>query len=282
MPPSSILPTSKDADVLLTFAESLADACGRAVLPYFRANIEIENKSSNDFDPVTQADKRGELAIRDLIERHYPDHGIFGEEFERSNPEAPVQWVIDPIDGTRGFISGVPLWGTLIALCIKNVPVLGIIDHPFTDERFVGLNWDGKIEATYRRGNEATSMQTRNCTSLDQAILTCTTPEMFKTNIERNAFNLVEKSCKLSRYSMDCYGYGLLSFGSIDLVVEASMSPYDILALVPVVRASGGIISDWTGDPDVTNGQVLAAATPQLHEQALAILTKAAQKFSSD
>lgn len=273
---SAAIPTVEDSDVLLTFAEQLAGASGRAILPHFRNVTSVDNKSAHDFDPVTIADKDGEQAIRTLIERHYPDHGIIGEELPPTNPDAPIQWVLDPIDGTRGFISGIPLWGTLIALCVEGTPVLGVIDQPYLSERFIGLDWDGRREATFRHHNTTKPIATSPCAKLEDATIVTTDPALFTDPGERTAYNAVESACKLARYSTDCYGYGLLAAGQIDLVIESGLSDYDYKALLPVIRAAGGTVTDWAGNDNITSGQVVAAATPALHQAALTHLKNAA------
>ncbi|MEM9428973.1 MAG: histidinol-phosphatase [Pseudomonadota bacterium] len=254
---------------LVRVADRMADAARRVVRPYFRAGVAIEDKGSSSFDPVTQADRAVERAMRQVLAEERPQDGILGEE------EAPVAgttgltWVIDPIDGTRAFISGMPTWGVLIALTDVSGPVLGVIDQPFMEERFHGRAG----HASYTRGaEEPRPMVTRQTTDLADAVLFTTFPEI-GTAEERVAFEAVRDRVRMVRYGTDCYGYALLALGQIDLVIEAGLMPYDIQAPIAVVEAAGGVVTDWSGGPAHQGGRALAAATPALHAAALEILT---------
>ncbi len=260
-----------------TFACHLADQSAKITLAHFRSALAVENKAANQhFDPVTEADRRTEHTLRALIHDRYPEHGIRGEEFEDVAAKGPLTWVLDPIDGTRSFIAGVPLWSTLIALDHHTIPVLGLIDLPYLGERFIGLCTDEHRHGEFLTRAGGFALRTRPCTRLDQAVLTCTTPEMFTTERERKAFDRIAGRCRLTRYSMDAYGYGLLAAGQLDLVVESSLAAYDVHALVPIVEAAGGRITDWRGGAPLAGGQVVAAATAELHAQALEHLAPAA------
>jgi len=254
----------------LDLAHLMADAARSAILPYFRRpDLTAENKLEGGFDPVTIADRAGEEAMRALLEAHRPDDAILGEEFGHKPGQSGRVWVLDPIDGTRGFISGTPTWGVLIALSDESGPILGIIDQPYIAERFVGAA--GIAQMTGPRGQ--TRLQTRSTRSLDDAILFTTFPEV-GTPTERQAFEAVAGKVRLTRYGMDCYAYALLAAGQIDLVIEAGLQAYDIQAPIAVVSAAGGVVTDWTGGPVHQGGRCLAAANPDLHAQALAILQR--------
>lgn len=260
--PASAVPT--DIEV----AHLLADAARVAILPHFRkTGLKAENKLSIGFDPVTAADREAETAMRALLARYRPDDGIWGEEFGQQSGTSGRTWVLDPIDGTRGFISGTPTWGVLIALSGADGPFLGIIDQPYTGERFVG--GPGVAEMTGPMGT--VPLATRNTRTLDQAILFTTFPEV-GTAADRAGFMGVSANARLSRYGMDCYAYALLAAGQIDLVIEAGLNAYDIQGPIAVIEAAGGIVTDWQGGPAHQGGRALAAANRTLHAAALDIL----------
>jgi histidinol phosphatase-like enzyme (inositol monophosphatase family) len=242
-----------------TFAESIADETGAIALRYFRRPIAVEAKA--DASPVTEADRKIEELIRRRIRERYPSHGLLGEEHGRDAGSSSLTWVIDPIDGTKSFISGMPTFGTLIALLDGETPVLGIIDHPALRERWVGRA--GKPT----RSNDAVC-RTSTCTNLGDAALYATTPDMFK-GAARKQFEAVSARARLRRFGGDCYAYALLASGFIDAVIEAQLKPYDYMALVPVIEGAGGVITDWRGRPLGLkgDGQVVAAATPALHRE---------------
>lgn len=233
---------------------------------YFRQPLTIENKS--DESPVTIADKSTEELIRKTILENHPDHGILGEEYGIDNPDATYQWVIDPIDGTKSFITGMPLFGTLIGLTRDSNPLMGIIDMPILGERWIGINGETRL-----LNNQ--SCRVSDIKHLDQAKLYCTHPDMY-ANHQLDCFNKLTDEVQLRRFGGDCYAYGLLASGYIDLVVEGDLKYYDILALIPVVEGAGGIITDWRGDPLSSNldGLVVAAATRELHQAAVNILNE--------
>lgn len=251
------------------FLPELAALAARVVLPWFRQPLSVTDKGGRHFDPVTRADREAEQALRAAILARYPDHSILGEEFDEQVGSSAYRWVIDPIDGTRAFISGVPTWGTLVGLCEDNQPVLGMMSQPFVGEIFIG----GGARATLLRGEQAVDLRTRATPSLAQASLFATTPEMF-SGAEWAAFQRVSAAVRLTRFGIDCYAYCLLAAGHIDLVIEAGLGFYDIAPLVPIITAAGGQVSDWRGAPVRTGGRVIAAANASLHASALALLAE--------
>lgn len=249
----------------LRFAETLAEAARPIIQRHFRRPLDIVDKP--DASPVTVADRDAEAAVRALIEKRYPDHGIYGEEHGQVRLDARHVWVIDPIDGTKAFITGMPVFGTLIALCDRGRPILGVIDQPVLDERWLGADGHG---ATLN----GRPIRTSACTRLAEASVYTTTPDMFATDEARRRYERIETAARLRRFGGDCYATGLLAAGHVDLVVEAQLSPYDYMALVPVVENAGGRATDWAGRAldFSSNGEFLAAATPALHAEAQALL----------
>ncbi len=250
-------------------AHRLADVAAAATLPQFRKDIAVDNKASGGFDPVTEADRAAEAAIRQTIETAYPEHGIVGEEFGDSRGGGHYEWVIDPIDGTRSFMSGVPLWTTIIGLRIDGVPRLGLVDQPYIGERFWG--WGDSAWFADRWG-ATKPIRTRSCPALSQATLMTTSPSLMRTAEEYERYRRVEQVVRLFRYGADAYAYCLLASGHIDLVVEANLKPYDIVALVPIIEAAGGTITSWSGGSVNEGGNVVAAGDPALHGEVLAML----------
>lgn len=253
---------------LLDLAHALADAASACAYPYFRsAALGIETKSTQHFDPVTAADRAAETAMRALIARHRPGDAIIGEEFPPKAGTTGLTWVLDPIDGTRAFVSGAPTWGILIGLDAGAGPVLGIIDQPHLRERFVG----GFGEARLHRDGVSDPMRTRACDDLTQATLYTTFPGI-GTEAERRAFERVRDRVRLTRYGFDCYAYALLALGQIDLVIEAGLNTYDIQGPQAVIEAAGGLVTDWRGGPAHHGGRVLAAGDARLHHATMALL----------
>ncbi|SIT79381.1 inositol monophosphatase family protein [Pontibaca methylaminivorans] len=254
-------------------AHRLADAAGDAILPHFRQpELSAVNKlaapGASGFDPVTAADRAAETAMREMLARHRPDDGIWGEEFGRIPGTSGREWVLDPIDGTRAFLSGATTWGVLIALgASSGRPELGIIDQPYTGERFIATDGVAQLQAP----REERRLVTRSTAALDRAILFSTFPGI-GTADERAAFDRVSARVMLTRFGMDCYAYALLAAGHIDLVIEAGLNAYDIQAPIALIEAAGGIVTDWAGAPAWGGGQVLAAANPRLHAAALDLL----------
>jgi len=250
------------------FVARLATASGQAILPFFRARHATEDKSGGGvFDPVTEADRAGEAVMRAQIKRTFPAHGILGEEFGAENAESDYVWVLDPIDGTRAFISGIPVWGTLIGLTCKGVPVYGMMNQPFTGERFSG---DGR-SARYEGPNGPRRLQTRQVETLAEATLMTTSPHLFDDQ-RKLAYQRVESSVRMARYGCDCYAYCMLAAGHVDLVIESGLKPYDIVALIPIIEGAGGVVTSWDGGSAAEGGTVLAAGSQALHRAALALL----------
>lgn len=282
---TSTAPAATCPAEFVELAHCLADAAGKVSSRYFRTPVPVDVKS--DASPVTIADREAELAVRQLIAQRCPDHSIFGEEGgylagDGSGPSSSGSqgtsewlWVIDPIDGTKSFITGKPLFGTLVALLHRGTPVLGIIDQPILKERWLGV-------AGQQSTLNGRPISTRACGSIGDAYLYATTPHMFEGESEA-AFNRVRDAVRIPMYGCDCYAYGLLAAGHADLVVEADLKPYDYMALVPVIQGAGGVVTDWQGQPlrwtvgshgDVTacSGEVLAAGDAEAHRQALELL----------
>jgi len=259
---------SSDRDALIKTAHEMADAAGAVVLPHFRTrNLRMDNKDPDGFDPVTAADRDAERAIRGVLAGRRPDDGILGEELGTVQGSSGLIWVVDPIDGTRGFISGTPTWGVLIAVGAGNGPLFGLIDQPYIGERFVG----GFSEAYMVGPQGRIPLRCRGARELSAATVLTTFPEV-GTDAEAKAFHSLASRCNLTRYGMDCYAYALLAAGQIDLVVEAGLEPYDIQAPMAVVEAAGGIVTDWQGESAHMGGQVLAAANPRIHAAAIETL----------
>ncbi|SFQ95286.1 histidinol-phosphatase [Poseidonocella sedimentorum] len=260
--------SDEDQAAIAALAHRLADAARAEILPRFRqASLITDNKLAQGFDPVTEADRAAERAMRALIEAERPMDGILGEEYGAREGSSGLTWVLDPIDGTRGFISGTPTWGVLIALSDEAGPRFGIIDQPYIGERFEG--GFGRARTTGPLGER--SLQTRRGARLGDATLFTTFPEI-GTPQDRSAFERVSARAKLTRYGMDCYAYALLAAGQIDLVIEAGLNPYDIQAPIAVIEAAGGVVTTWQGGPAHGGGQIIAAATKALHDEALDLL----------
>lgn len=254
---------------LVRVAHRLADAAREQTLSLFRSiEVQTDDKGGDaGFDPVTQADRAAEKAMRDILSAERPDDGILGEEFGIKPGTSGLTWVLDPIDGTRAYISGCPTWGVLIAVSDASGPVYGIIDQPFIGERFEG--GFGRARTTGPQGEVALSVEQGR--PLSQSTLLSTFPEV-GTSLERRAFEKVAQQVQLTRYGMDCYGYALLARGQVDLVIEAGLQPYDIHAPIAVIRAAGGIVTNWQGGAAHHGGRVIAAADPDVHTLALSIL----------
>ena len=249
------------------FVDQLATASGDTILPFFRTALAVENKKTAGFDPVTAADRAAENAMRALIRKHFPAHGILGEEYESENPDAEYVWVLDPIDGTKSFIAGMVAWGTLIGLCRLGEPVYGMMHQPFTRERFFG---DGGA-ARYRGPAGNRDLRVRTCDSLKDAVMFTTSP-LLMNEADRARFKLVEDKVKLSRYGGDCYAYCMLAAGQIDLIVETELKTHDIVALIPIINGAGGIVTTWEGGPPQAGGRIVVAGDRRVHAAALEIL----------
>jgi histidinol phosphatase-like enzyme (inositol monophosphatase family) len=270
-----LTPPTHDIAALLSAAHAAADAARPQALAWFRdASLTADNKRSAGFDPVTEADRASERAIRETLARLRPDDAIRGEEEPDRPGTSGVEWVIDPIDGTRAFLCGAPSWGVLIAANLGGRPMIGLIDQPFTGERFEGVLTDSERRASWRRGAETRRLATRACAALSDATLLTTFPEI-GTEAERQAFARVRDRVRLTRYGLDCYGYALVALGGADLVIEAGLAAYDVQALMPVVEGAGGVVTDWRGGDCSEGGRVLAAGDPALHAEAVARLAGA-------
>jgi len=247
-------------DDFCRFADHLAEQARAIVLDHYRTGVAVEDKA--DMSPVTIADRAAEARMRTLIAERFPDHGMLGEEYGSERDDAEYVWVMDPIDGTKAFICGIPVFGTLIALVREGEPVLGVIDLPVTGERFIG----GPARATTLNGRP---VRTRPCASVSRAIVATTTPDMFEgEDMER--FLRVRRAARLPRYGTDCYGYGLVAAGMIDLVIEADLAPYDYLGPAAVIEGAGGTVTDWEGRPLRLGGggeRIVAAGDPVLHAE---------------
>ncbi|MBU3972190.1 MAG: histidinol-phosphatase [Alphaproteobacteria bacterium] len=254
------------------FAVELAREAARVSLPYFRGAYEETDKGGpGAFDPVTQADHEAEAAIRRLIAARYPDHGVIGEEYGEDRQDADHVWILDPIDGTRAFIAGLPLWTTLIALRAEGRPVVGAIGQPYLDEIFLG----GPSGARLLKGGSGTPLAVRPCPRLNDALIATTDPDLF-TGPELGAWTQVRAAARLARLGCDAYAYAMLAAGRIDLVVESGLKVWDWSALVPVIEAAGGAVSNWRGEAPDGSGQILAVGDIGIREQALVTLRRAA------
>ena len=236
-----------------SFVEELAAVSGDTILPFFRTSIGVENKKAGrDFDPVTEADRAAEAVMRRLISTNFPQHGIVGEEFGNERPDAEYVWVLDPIDGTKAFIGGFPVWGTLIALLHHGEPVFGMMHQPYIGERFSGDSGS----AYYRGPSGERKLAVRRCSALRDATLYTTSP-LLMSEADRRAFERVQNAVRLPRYGGDCYCYAMLAAGHVDLVIETGLQPHDIVALIPIVTGAGGIITTWEGAPAANGGRAV-------------------------
>jgi histidinol phosphatase-like enzyme (inositol monophosphatase family) len=261
-------PEQPEFQAYIAMAHALADKAGGVILPHFRTDTAIDHKGGDAFDPVTAADRDAETAIREALATAYPSHGIIGEEFGAVRTESDFCWIIDPIDGTRAFILGQPLWGTLIGLTAGGAPLLGLMNQPYTRERF----WSGEREAFFRHEGEIRTMRTRPCPSVAEAVLASTTPDMF-VGEDSARFERLSRAVRLRRFGGDCYNYCLLALGHIDLVVEAGLKPFDILPLIPIVERAGGVVSTWTGGDPNGGGHIVAASDPRVHAAVVEVLS---------
>jgi len=269
----SLSPSAAGFAALLETAHQLADLSGDVILPRFRRPIPIVDKGGKaGFDPVTAADRDAERAISRYLARHHPAHAIVGEEHggRDGDGSSALRWVIDPIDGTKAFIMGSPLWGTLIGLLDGDTPVLGMMNQPFSGERV----WSGRNAAHWRTANGRTCrIRTRSCPRLADCILTTTSPNLLGDG-DREKFLAVAARARLTRYGGDCYGYCLLAGGHVDLVIETGLKPHDVVALIPIIERAGGRITTWDGDPATGGGRIVAAGDPALHAAAVKLLAR--------
>jgi histidinol phosphatase-like enzyme (inositol monophosphatase family) len=255
---------------IVRVAHELADLSGPVILKYFRKSTPVENKAvGGAFDPVTKADRGAEKAIVQALATRFPDHGVVGEEFGTKAGSSAFQWIIDPIDGTRSFIIGSPLWGTLIGVLRDGVPYFGLMDQPFTGERF----WSGD-RASYHsvHGGRPSKLKTRPCTRIEDAVLTSTHPDLFEGAEKSAVLADLKGAARLTRYGGDCYGYCLLAAGHVDIIVETGLKPYDIVALVPIIERAGGRVTTWDGSDPSGGGDIIATGDARLHESAMKLI----------
>lgn len=236
----------------------------------FRKKIHVDNKMAAGFDPVTEADRAAEAAIRKHLARTFPTHGIIGEEEDDINPEAEYCWIIDPIDGTRSFICGLPGWGTLIGLMHNGVPIAGVMHQPFTGEKF----FTGGEASFLEHGGTLEVLQASGVEELCSAIMMSTAPELFK-GAEAGIFASMREKARLVRYGFDCYAYALVAAGHVDLVMESGLNAFDIAPLIPIIERAGGIVTNWQGGSAASGGQVLACANRVLHREAIEVIANA-------
>lgn len=257
---------------LWTIFHAIADAAENATLPHFRTPVETVDKGTGfdgrSFDPVTRADRDAEQAMRAVIRQRRPADGIVGEEFPPHRSDAEHVWFLDPIDGTRAFLTGLPSWGTLIGLKENARARAGMMAQPYTGERF----WGSAGSARHRDRRGEREMRCRTCANLREATLLTTSPLLFEP-AEREAYGRIEGEVRIVRYGFDCYGYCMVALGCADIVVEAGLQPHDIMALVPIIEGAGGIVSDWTGGSPLGGGRIVAAGDRQMHAEALRLLT---------
>jgi myo-inositol-1(or 4)-monophosphatase len=259
---------AEDLEAFAAFARDLARAARLETLPGCRTGLAgVENKLAEGFDPVTEYDRNSEMAIRRLIETRFPDHGIAGEELPDRPASGRWSWSLDPIDGTRAYICGLPSWTTLISLLDDGEPVLGAVDVPRLDELYLGYPGNARM---FGAGEER-RLATSGCRRLGEARLSTTDPYLFEGG-EAEGFERLRRSARLTRYGLDAYGYALVAAGSLDIVAESGLKPHDYNALLPLVRAAGGAVSNWNGGTDLSAGQIVAAASEALLEEACRLL----------
>ncbi len=253
---------------LLAFAERTARAAGDEILTRFRERLDVVNKLEDGrFDPVTEADRRGEEVVRAAIDAEHPSHGILGEEFGHREGDG-LTWVIDPIDGTRAFMTGMVHWGVLLGLFDGEQPVLGVMVQPYTGEVFRG---DGE-RAWLTRGGATRALEVRPCARLEDASLCVSSPHFYTDPGELRDLGRLEREVRLTRYGGDCYIFAMLAAGQLDLVLETGLNPYDILPLIPIIRGAGGVVTDWAGGDGSMGGRILAAGDARLHGLAMDLL----------
>jgi len=261
-------------DRLLATAHKAADAAAIPTLAHFRQPVLVENKLGDaGYDPVTIADKQAEEAIHSVIRDEFPAHGFFGEESERQVVDDQLLWVVDPIDGTRAFITGVPLWGTLIGLYDGADVVVGVLDQPHAGERFVGTAFSHQPASSHLISHGASrSLSCRQSVALKDALVRTTTPDVFTSPLERLVLERMKDASAQILYGGDCYCYALLAMGFCDVVIETGLQPYDVAALVPIVRGAGGVMTNWQGGSAADGGSVLVCASTQLHDSVLELI----------
>jgi histidinol phosphatase-like enzyme (inositol monophosphatase family) len=258
-----------DGQMIVTadFLRRIATVAAAETLPRFRAEGAVANKKAAGFDPVTEADREAERAIKALILKEFPEHGVLGEEHGVENAASRYLWVIDPIDGTRAFISGLPVWGTLVGLTVDGDAVAGLMSQPFTGELFYATD----SASHYEGPGGPRILRTRPTTRLEDATLFTTTPALYRDG-KRALYDRLESSVRLARYGTDCYAFAMVAAGHVDIVADPGLQPYDIVGLIPVIEKAGGVVTTFDGRPAEQGGDILAAATPELHAAAMEIL----------
>jgi histidinol phosphatase-like enzyme (inositol monophosphatase family) len=254
--------------VRATLIEAAA-AAARETLPRFRTHLAVDNKFALGFDPVTDGDREAERVIRETISARFPDHAIVGEELADKSSSSRFSWIVDPIDGTRAFISGAPVWGTLIGFRVDGRTIAGLMAQPFTGEIYLGMPG----QATYLRNNEKLILKTSGLTDIARAKLSATSPEIFESSGTGRQWDALRHAVLQTRYGLDCYAYCMLAAGHLDIVCEAALKNVDLAPLVPVIENAGGVVSTWDGKPAEHGGNCVAAATPELHRAALELLS---------
>lgn len=262
------LPDPNELNDLLAFALHLAEQTEPVILPHFRADTAVSNKLQAGFDPVTVADTAAEKAMRQLIEERFPDHGIFGEELGIKEGTSPYTWILDPIDGTRSFIFGSVVWTTLIGLTYEGTPVIGVMNQPYVRETFFG----SPAGAFCRRDGSDRRLHVRPADRLSEALVTTTAPALYKSPQEVAFLEQIKSAARSIRYDGDAYFYSLVAAGQIDIALDAGLQSYDIAPLVPIIEAAGGVVSTWSREPATHGGNIIAAASRELYDKALALL----------
>lgn len=272
--PSTAL-SSPELDARLALARGLADHARTLTLPLFKSGMVVENKAGgSDFDPVTNADKDAEAALRELIIAAYPEDAIIGEEFADRPGASGYSWTLDPIDGTRGFVAGIPVWSTLIAVSHHDMPLIGIIDLPAmgrAGERYIGM--PGRAICEDADGTR--TLTARKCPSMNDIILGCTEPLAMFTQGERASYEMIRRTARFSRLGLDAYGYAMVAAGRMDMIIEASLKPCDVRALIPVINGAGGKLTNWHGASAVDGGRVVAAGNPAMLDEVYPYLKRA-------
>ncbi len=260
--------TTPDWAELTRFAISLAEASAAAILPYFRRNTAVDVKDGPVWDPVTEGDRAGERAIRQMIEQRYPDHAIHGEEYGIKEGRSPFTWVLDPVDGTRAFLCGMPTWATLIGLSFEGRPAVGLMNQPVVGEMFYG----SPQGAWHDYRGTASAIATRKGVTLARATMGTTAPELYRSEENQRRFQALRKAAQLTRYGGDAYFFCMMAAGHIDIAMDCGLQPYDITPLLPIVRGAGGVAAEWTGGDLARGGNVITAGSQPLLDEAMAIM----------
>jgi myo-inositol-1(or 4)-monophosphatase len=260
--------TEKDWNLFADFAREVAALAGTTILPLFRNPLAVDNKLAGGFDPVTEADRSAEQAMRRMIAARFPDHGIIGEEFEPEPARSEFCWVLDPIDGTRSFICGMPTWTTLIGLVFEERPILGVVSQPYVGEMFVG----GPYGSWCERGANRRRLSVNPAAGIASAILTTVAPEIYRSERQKRVLQEMCSRTRMTRFGGDAYFFAMLASGFVDIAMDAGLAIYDIAALVPIIEGAGGIVTTWDGGDASRGGDILAAASAGLHASALAII----------